>query len=410
MIAGGLCAARDTSRAGFRSAAYAASAIANNIPDIDPVYTWITQPPPLGSLLHHRGHTHTLPVAWLFGLIVSLSVIALSERRSGQLSKRDRAYIVALGVLGATLHILMDYGNNYGVHPFWPLDSRWVYGDSIFIVEPLWLGIALPVLASAVQTRWFAWLLWGLLGCVIALAIWLPFVTTGGVLALAAVSGLMILASRLGSLRTRFALAWLAYLGVAACFVGAAGLARTRLREALAVDHGRLQIADIATSPLPGNPLCWMALVVGQQAANYRVLSASVAPWPGIIDAAACPYDADARPTADIAPLAAGDSNQVRWRWSYTRPLSQLRELSQQDCCFRAWLRFARVPAVSNVTLPDSSGSGSRVASDLRYDRSPGLDFADMALGARTSCPDWVPPWIPPRADLLGHDGSPLRR
>ena len=38
---------------------YAAGIVAANLPDLDLFYTAVT-PAPLGYLLHHRGHTHTL--------------------------------------------------------------------------------------------------------------------------------------------------------------------------------------------------------------------------------------------------------------------------------------------------------------------------------------------------------------
>lgn len=401
MIAEGLCAARKSGRSAFRSAAFAASAIANNIPDIDPIYTSITQPRPLGNLLHHRGHTHTLPVAWLLGALVAVVVIAWVERRNTAFSSRDRALILGLGLCGATLHIAMDFGNNYGVHPFWPIDSHWFYGDSIFIIEPFWLVIALPVLASALYTRWFAWVLWAVLCLLLMLAVRLPFVTSGTVIGLVLVSSVMIAVSRSTSERVRIAVAWGAYLVVAVSFISTSALARARVHEAVASDLPGFQIADVALSPMPGNPLCWTALVVGREADRYRVLHANVAPLPAASDAAACPYDADSTPTAEVVPTPTGDRSTLRWHWSYSADLASLRELAQRDCRFRAWLGFARVPGVSEVILPDGSGKPEHVASDLRYDRAPTLDFADMRLDGQTICPTWLPPWLPPRADLL---------
>lgn len=398
MIAEGLCAARRSGRGAFRSAAYASSALANNIPDIDPIYTWITKPAPLGSLLHHRGHTHTLPIAWLLGLCISLGVLGWIERRGRVLAQGERAIILGLGLLGGTLHIAMDYGNNYGVHPFWPIDSRWFYGDSIFIIEPLWLAIALPVMASAVETRWFKWLLYAFWVSILWLAITLPFVTTVTTLVLVAISGAMLLLCRYSSERVRAAVAWSCYLAVAACFVGAGALARSQLRAALAQEQPALRVVDVSTSPLPGNPLCWMSLVVGQRGEDYRVLSASVSALPGVVSAQACPYDSDSRPTARVTPLAPGGRPALRWLWAYDAPLSSLRELARDDCRFRAWLGFVRVPAVSQVAL---SGAPELVATDLRYDRAPELDFADMRLESGAQCPAWLPPWRPPRADLL---------
>ena len=48
-------------------------------------------------------------------------------------------------MLTSLLHIGMDFMNNYGVHPFWPVDSRWWYGDSVFIIEPLLWAACAPL-------------------------------------------------------------------------------------------------------------------------------------------------------------------------------------------------------------------------------------------------------------------------
>ena len=44
---------------------------------------------------------------------------------------------LVLAWLAVLSHILLDYTNNYGVHPYWPFDNRWIYGDSVFIVTDL---------------------------------------------------------------------------------------------------------------------------------------------------------------------------------------------------------------------------------------------------------------------------------
>ena len=42
---------------------------------------------------------------------------------------------------------------------------------------------------------------------------------------------------------------------------------------------------------------------------------------------------------------------------------------------------------------------------DLRYDRSPGLDFTELEGTIPPSeCPRFVPPWLPPRHELLPAD------
>ena len=43
--------------------------LAANAPDVDLLYTGITEAP-LGYLLHHRGHSHTLPGLVALGLVI----------------------------------------------------------------------------------------------------------------------------------------------------------------------------------------------------------------------------------------------------------------------------------------------------------------------------------------------------
>src|SRR5687768_1114261 len=81
------------------------------------------------------------------------------------------------GVLLLTplLHIAMDFGNNYGVHPFWPLDNRWFYGDSIFIIEPLFWAACAP-LAFIFRTRPARFIVWLLMVAAIGLVFFIGMV------------------------------------------------------------------------------------------------------------------------------------------------------------------------------------------------------------------------------------------
>ena len=123
----------------------AAGVVASNFPDADLLYVGIT-PPPLGYLLHHRGHTHTL-----VGLLAQAGLLALlchllpATRR---LAAADRTRLLALIPVSLAGHLPMDASNTYGVHPFHPFDSRWYYGDAVFIFEP-WLWIVLGAAAAA---------------------------------------------------------------------------------------------------------------------------------------------------------------------------------------------------------------------------------------------------------------------
>ena len=65
-----------------------AGIIAANLPDLDLAYSWIT-PPPIGYLLHHRGHTHTVVglvgLALVLGLAYRFLPSVRKMRPSGQL-------------------------------------------------------------------------------------------------------------------------------------------------------------------------------------------------------------------------------------------------------------------------------------------------------------------------------------
>ncbi len=125
-----------------RRIAVGAGVIAANLPDIDLAYSGVA-PQPLGFLLHHRGHTHTV-----IGLVVLALLLVLTYRLVPSIRKLgavDRIRLWSLIAVALASHVLLDSLNSYGVHPFHPFDSRWFYGDAVFIFEPsLWslLGIA----------------------------------------------------------------------------------------------------------------------------------------------------------------------------------------------------------------------------------------------------------------------------
>lgn len=120
---------------------------ASNFPDLDLVATPLL-PDPLGYLLHHRGHTHTL----LYALPQALLLVALlwacwpSARALLRDSARARSGLANAVGAGFLLHIAMDYLNSYGIHPFHPFDSRWLYGDMVYILEPVfWVAFGVPL-------------------------------------------------------------------------------------------------------------------------------------------------------------------------------------------------------------------------------------------------------------------------
>jgi len=246
LLAEAVCVWRGETRRHVRAAAYLVSALANNLPDADVFYSWIPEPRAARqSFESPRAHAHAAR-----GVAVR---VAARRRRlalvlappSGRRRRARTRLVRGAGARGVVLHLGMDFGNNYGVHPFWPLSSRWLYGDSIFIVEPLWLAIAIPILSETLTRRWLKLTLWVVLSAVLVVCWFVPFVATPVRFTLLGVTALSSFVARKSHERLRIQLAVAAWLAVALLF----GLASLRAKSKLARrDHGGLSSARCARS------------------------------------------------------------------------------------------------------------------------------------------------------------------
>lgn len=393
LVAELVCVWRREERKPVRAAAYLVSALGNNLPDTDIVYSWMDGPKPLGSLLHHRGHTHTLAFALPMALLLGWAVWSWFRRRHADTGAPEQRLLFGLALFGPVLHLLMDFGNNYGVHPFWPVTGAWFYGDSIFIVEPLWLAVLVPILSRTLDRRWLRVVIGVALVAVLVAYWFLPMFSWTARLCLLAVTALSGYVAWQATPIQRALYGAGAALAVALVFVVCSQLAKAQLRDAAMASFPAMTVHDVSTAPLPGNPTCWEGLLAGEQGGTYRVLRATVSLGAG--PPTACQAGADVEPTAPVMWLTRPDRQGVHWRSEYRADVAALSKLRHDDCRFRALLRFARLPYV-NAT--------GRIAGDLRYDRSPSLDFSDVELPASATsgaCPRLVPGWGEPRAELF---------
>ena len=109
---------------------------------------------------HHRGFTHSflgipLVAAAVVALVYGIWRLRGRKTRNPNLAPRW-GLLFGYACLGGLSHILLDFTNNYGVRPFWPLSERWYSWDIIFIVEPvllvvMTLGLILPALFSLIN-------------------------------------------------------------------------------------------------------------------------------------------------------------------------------------------------------------------------------------------------------------------
>jgi len=379
-------------------AAWLASAGANNVPDLDFVYAGITEYP-LGYLLHHRGHTHTFALAPLVALLPLFAAVLL-ERWS---MRRDEAaparaswpFLYGLAVLGCVTHVLMDATNNYGVHPFWPFDARWMYGDTIFIVEPLWWVVLAAPLAFTAKAAWGR-VLFGLPPiAAIVLAITSGMVLPPFVAVLGALAPLLFVA---GWRLRRPQRAWLALglgLAVPVVFAASGGSARARAVDALEGAFPDETLHDVVLAPTPGNPFCWSGLAVQTDERSLRYRRFAVSTWPSAMSAEGCHATPPRETRAPRVGIYEGSTVDVQLFDTLEVPLERMRALASEDCRVAAFAQFSRAPFV--VEAYDTT-----VLGDARYDMSRSLSWSKMELPVEIgACPELLPGWEWPRADVL---------
>jgi len=371
----------------------AVTIVGSNFPDADLLFT-LGSDGKLAYLLEHRGHTHTVLGALLIALAVLGGCVLWQRWRGVALSTRDRRWLVALALLAPLLHIAMDALNTYGVHPWWPFDNRWFYGDAVFIVEPLYWAAAAPLvfLFSSYAARGFV---------VLALlaGLYLAFVT--GMVASGSIAFYCLLVAAMLALGRYAAPAVALSAAIGVCLLTTAVFALMS-REAVgridgyAAQHLRARtIVDRVLTPLPMNPFCWELILIESSERDYVLRRAIVSLAPPAMASLQCPMRSMNRAiTAPLRPVDAPDTRFVHWHGQIVLSRAALRDLARTSCEAAALLRFARAPWYA--------GRGDeRVIGDLRYDREPALGFAEIDLAHPGRCPGYVPPWVPPRSDLL---------
>ena len=322
-------------------------------------------------------------------LLLALSYRALNPVR--RLAAGSKAKLFSLIAAAAASHLLLDALNSYGVHPFYPFDNTWYFGDAVFIFEPwLWVLLGIAAAWNAAQpprarrrcaahrdlsdrdardgddpNR----------GC---------RVTAGG-------RPPVHMDRRSSSTRTRAGVALAASALVIATLISTSRIARATALEALQPEtRGRL--VDMVLTPNPASPLCWAVIGIElDEAGGVHVL------WSGTLSVApqwkaptAC---ASYRFGTIPSPLASWGRGSLALRRELRQPLEPLRRLARQDCWTRSWLQFGRAPVLTGEAI-----------FDLRFAQRFGQNFTVMPVGrqaGRSGCPPFLTNWSLPRADLL---------
>ena len=378
-----------------RNLAIGVMVIGGNLPDADVIYTgWAGTT--LDYLLHHRGHTHTVVGALVTSLLMFVAVRLWWRYRGVKPHSADTRFLIALVLLAPLLHIALDFTNSYGVHPFWPVDNHWYYGDAVFIVEPLLWACSAPLLFT-LRTR----VMRALVALVLVVGIGLSWFSGLVPWPLAAILTLLTVGlaalGRYSSARVALTGGIAAWLVVTAVFVGTGRLANAQVDTLLADRFPTARTLDTVLTPTPANPVCREVLTVQLDGDRYVARSGFHSLAPAWIPADRCAQlGLNGMSTAPLMPVAQASTDELIWNGELSIPATLPATLAQQYCAVDALLQFARVPwAVQQ-------GDGW-VVGDLRYDREPELGFAEIEVGPSTDeCPPFRPPWVPPREDLLG--------
>ncbi len=117
---------------------------------------------PAFGFAHHRGFTHSFLGVPLDAAVVVGFVYLIWRLRGRRLKDPNLpprwGLLFFYACLAGLSHILLDFTNNYGVRPFWPLSEKWYSWDIVFIFEPvmfviLLLGLIVPSLFSLIDTE-----------------------------------------------------------------------------------------------------------------------------------------------------------------------------------------------------------------------------------------------------------------
>jgi inner membrane protein len=378
--------------------------IGGNLPDSDLIVSYSGfGRDKLAYLLQHRGYTHTILGCVILALLLYGAAELVARFRRLAFAREDRVALIGMALFGTLLHLAMDSLNSYGVHPFWPFNDEWFYGDSVFIVEPLYWIAAAPMffLLRTIRARFV--LAVALLGALVATVVTYSSVHPTWYIGVIIATALLLFVGKNASARTAAWTAAGAAVSVTAMFI-AGGLVAARRAEAIvAQSFPSEQRVDHVLSPGFTNPFCFDVLMVQTGGGQYTVRHAAISSAPGVLPVNQCfGMLIPRRGTAPMTDVSARSSPAIHWIRQFSMPLDRLASLAAQDCEARELLQFARARYATQV-------GGEWVIGDLRFDRERPLGMAEIALGNEVSSCRFHVPWIAPRATLLEGQGGRRR-
>ncbi len=262
-----------------RTTPYAGAAliVGANLPDIDAIAMFGGSD---FSLWFRRGWSHGVPALVLLPILLTSLFVFLARRRDASVPVRS-GVLLALTYFATWTHPTLDWMNNYGMRWLMPIEGRWFYGDTLFVVDPwIWTALGGAVFLSG-DRRLPNFAMWGLF---VTLAGFLLFTVVPGLLPAkifwcAALAGLVLLrwrgVGREEAPSRRFALGAVAAVTLYILVMGAA-TRRTQRSVLDAMAARGVTVEKIMLAPVPVTP--FVRDVVVQTSNGYHYGRASL--WP----------------------------------------------------------------------------------------------------------------------------------
>jgi len=252
-FAGGLMAAGGLRK--ITPLAAAALLIGANMPDVDIVVSLLGEQ---ASVAHRRGWTHGV-LAWIvLPLALTAGLLAWSKWFARGDAKPAFLPLLGLSLLAVLSHPLLDWLNNYGVRLLMPFDSRWFYGDTLFVLDPwIWLLFGGGYFYASSVKRWQKGL-WALFWVVSSLVVCINDFSTSATIILwfAGLGGVLVLRWFKPSLQSASVARGALVIG--ATYIMVNGLAGHYAANQVATQLHAQQLPaaqDIMVAPVPANPL-----------------------------------------------------------------------------------------------------------------------------------------------------------
>ena len=136
--------------------------ISANLPDIDSFVAPLFGAQPIAA---HRGFTHGVGGLVTMPFLAAAIILVWELLRPGKDGPVKLGGLLLACFLGTLSHPALDFLNTYGTRIAEPLNHRWYYGDTLFIMDPwIWLmlilGLEMSWRAERLGRNWTRPALW----------------------------------------------------------------------------------------------------------------------------------------------------------------------------------------------------------------------------------------------------------